>query len=814
MNFRFNYFKKVMLIATAFVLVSIMGIQLIGQEDLTYQVPPDKIVKLADAKRTPIVAVSPDGNNIILVERPGYPSIKVLSQPELKLAGLRINPATNGPSRSYPFNKITIKNLKTLKEIPITGLPEDPQISTMGWSPDGQNIAFCITRDNGIELWYANLKDGKAVKLTEPILNGAIRGGMYSWLSDGKRIVFKAVPRDRGERPVKDPVPKGPVVQANEGKKSAVRTYQDLLKSKYDEKLFTYYATSQLMVIDLGGNAKPLGKPGLIKSFSLSPDANYVMVQVMKTPFSYLVPYSRFKHSVDILDMNGKLVKRIADIPLADDIAKGFDAVRKGPRSFEWRTDVPATLYWVEAQDGGNPKNKTDVRDKVFFATAPFEGKPKDGPTTKLRFSGFTWGNGKTAMINEFWWRTRKVKTSMFQPDAPEKPVTVLFDRSFEDRYNDPGYFVTKRNKYGRQALLTDKKGNLFLRGSGASPEGNRPFIDRFNVRTKKATRLWRSKAPYYETISAVIDINKMKVLTRRESKKIQPNYYLRNLKSGKLKQVTHFSHPFPLLKDVEKQVIKYKRADGLQLTGDLYLPPGYKKSDGPLPVVMWAYPSEYKSKKAAAQVSGSPHQFVSVNYGSPILWVTQGYAVFDDISMPIIGEGEKEPNDTFIPQLVANARAAIDVLKEMGVGDPKRVAIGGHSYGAFMTANLLSHSRLFAAGIARSGAYNRTLTPFGFQSEERTLWEDTGIYIAMSPFMHAHKVKDPILLIHGQMDNNSGTFPIQSERYYHALKGHGAIARLVMLPFESHGYRARENILHMLWETYTWLEKYVKNKK
>jgi dipeptidyl aminopeptidase/acylaminoacyl peptidase len=363
--------------------------------------------------------------------------------------------------------------------------------------------------------------------------------------------------------------------------------------------------------------------------------------------------------------------------------------------------------------------------------------------------------------------------------------------------------------------LLTDKKKRyLYLRGSGASPEGNRPFLDRFDLKSKKSFRLWRSKAPYYESVTSVIDIDKNKVLTRREGKKIQPNYYIRNLKTGKLKQVTHFPHPFPQLKDVEKQFIKYKRADGIDLTGNLYLPPGYKKTAGPLPVLMWAYPWEFKSKTAAGQVTDSPYRFISLYYGSPILWITQGYAVFDDISMPIVGEGDEEPNDTYVEQLVANAKAAIDKLAEMGIGDSKRVAVGGHSYGAFMTANLLAHSRLFAAGIARSGAYNRTLTPFGFQAEERTLWEALDTYIGMSPFMHAHKVKDPILLIHGEMDSNSGTFPIQSKRFYHALKGHGATARLVMLPFESHGYRARESIMHMLWETYNWLEKYVKNKK
>lgn len=407
------------------------------------------------------------------------------------------------------------------------------------------------------------------------------------------------------------------------------------------------------------------------------------------------------------------------------------------------------------------------------------------------------------------------MQTLRFQPASPDKSPETIFDRSFEDRYNDPGSFVSKPNKWGKNVLLTGNNGKtLYLTGAGASPEGDRPFIDSFDLNTKKNKRLWRSQAPYYETVVSVIDIEKNTVLTRREGKKVQPDYFIRDLKKGKLKQISHFPHPYPTLKDVEKQMIKYKRDDGLELTGDLYLPPGYKKSDGPLPVFMWAYPQEFKSRSAAGQVTDSPYRFIRLYSSSPLLWLTRGYAVLDDPKIPIVGEGEEEPNDTYVKQLVAGAKAAIDKLVEMGIADRNRVAIGGHSYGAFMTANLLSHSRLFAAGIARSGAYNRTLTPFGFQSEERTFWEAPEVYFKMSPFMHVQNVKDPLLLIHGEADNNSGTFPIQSKRYYHALKGHGATVRLVMLPFESHGYRARESVMHVAWETYEWLEKYVKNRK
>jgi len=299
------------------------------------------------------------------------------------------------------------------------------------------------------------------------------------------------------------------------------------------------------------------------------------------------------------------------------------------------------------------------------------------------------------------------------------------------------------------------------------------------------------------------------------ESKKEYPNYYIRDIKKNVLKQITFNENPFRILDDVYKEVIRYKRTDGVELSATLYLPVGYKiESREKLPMIMWAYPTEFKDKNSAGQVTVSNNEFTFLNYGSPLYWLTKGYAVLDDASFPVIGEGKTEPNDTYITQLVANAKAAIDAIDSLGFIDRDRVAVGGHSYGAFMTANLLTHSNLFAAGIARSGAYNRTLTPFGFQSEERNYWEAPDVYNAMSPFQNAEKMKTPLLLIHGEEDNNSGTFPMQSERYFNALKGLGANARLVILPKESHGYAARESIMHMLWEQDQWLEKYVKNRK
>ncbi len=783
-----------------------------AQEKLRYQMPPATIADMVNAPQTPYVSVNATGDRMVLLERPGYPSIEELAQPELRLAGLRINPLTNGSSRAGSYSGMTIQSITGSSKLPVKGLPLNPRIQNVSWSPDGRKIGFTIENAEGIELWMADAENGAARKLTGPVINDAIGGRPYDWFSDSRTILYKSVLSDRGEAPVVPPAPGGPVIQQTTGGKAPVRTYQDLLEDPHDEALFEYYAASQLHILDTEtGDRQTFGEAGVISRASISPDNQYVLVNYIKRPYSYIVPYYRFASSVRILDRQGRPAAIIADLPPAENIPKGFGAVATGPRSFTWRNDVPATLYWVEAQDEGDPANEVAFRDKLYYLEAPFTGEKNRGIDLRLRYGGITWGNDELAIVEEWWWSTRESVTSRFMPEK-EDSRQVIFERSSEDRYSDPGEFQTDLNEYGREVLLTGRKENLlYLTGRGASPEGNRPFLRAFDLEKRTTRELWRSEAPYYEYPVSIIDPGKGLVLTRRESKEEPPNYYLRNFRKGDILPLTDFPNPYPQLKGIEKQVVSYKRSDGVDLKGDLYLPKEYKPGDGPLPVIMWAYPDEFKSADFASQVTGSPYEFIRLYWGSPLYFLTQGYAVLDDPGMPVVGEGDQEPNDGFRDQLVMNAAAAIDKLVDMGLADRSRIAIGGHSYGAFMTANLLAHSDLFAGGIARSGAYNRTLTPFGFQAEERTYWEAPEVYYTMSPFMHADKINEPVLMIHGAADNNSGTFPIQSERMFAALKGLGGNARLVMLPHESHGYRARESILHMFWEMNEFLEKYIK---
>ncbi|PKQ67131.1 S9 family peptidase [Labilibaculum manganireducens] len=787
-----------------------------AQENITYQKPSSEILDLVDVKVAPSVLIDESKDFMVLRYRDSYKTIAELSEVELRLGGLRINPKTNIGSRTNYYNDLKLINLKETNTSPkpVTGLPENPRLANFKWSPDQKMIAFTNTSQDGVEIWVLDLKKAVAAKLTEANVN-ANMGDVINWFEDSKSLLVKMISEDKKELiDTKNSIPTGPTISVNEGSKAQNRTYQDLLKNKNDEYNFEQLALSDLYKISLNGDKEKWLGAAMFESITFSPDGNYVMLTTIEKPFSYLVPYSRFPFKTTIYSSQGEMVQTVLEVPLIEELPKGFMAIRTGRRDLNWRDDKPATLIYTEALDDGDPENKVDFRDEVFELDAPFNGTPKSILKTINRFYTIDWGNDNIAIAMDYWWNTRNIKTYMFNPsDASQKPK-IISDRNYQDKYNDPGNFVHKRNKFGNYVLALDGD-NAFLIGDGYSEKGQYPFVDQLNLKTEKTERLYQST--YEDKIEDIQDFNSLnkKLLVRIESKTEYPNYYFRDIDKNKLKQLTNFENPFKSIQNVHKEVLNYKREDGLELSGTLYLPVGYdvnKKEK--MPMILWAYPKEFKDKTSASQNTQNPNEFTYPYWASPIYWVTKGYVVLDDASFPIIGEGETEPNDSFCKQLVSNAKAAIDAVDSLGYIDRNKVAVGGHSYGAFMVANLLSHSDLFAAGIARSGAYNRTLTPFGFQSEERSYWDAPEVYYKMSPFMHADEMKTPLLLIHGEADNNSGTYPMQSERYFNALKGLGANVRLVIFPKESHSYRAKESILHMLWEQDQWLEKYVKNRK
>lgn len=788
------------------------SINFYAQEATLYEKPPKEIEDLIDVPLAPAVAMDKSGETILFYSRDRYKSIEQLSQQEMRLGGLRINPVTNIGSRTTFYNDIELGSTKNNTRTKVKGLPATPQLSNFQFSPNDKYISFTHTTTEGVELWIVEIASSSAKKLTSAVLNANI-GQSVVWARDSQSLLVKMLPSNRPSLiDVSTQVPTGPIVSESDGEKAQNRTYQDLLKTPNDEINFEILAHSEIKKVNLSGEVQDFLPSAMYRSLRFSPDGKYLLTNRIQRPFSYLVPYQRFPSIDEVFTFEGQKVTTINETPLIEVLPQGFMSTQQGKRNIAWRSDKPATLYWVEAQDKGNPEIDVPYRDAVYQLEAPFSHEKQLVVKTINRYAGITWGNDKYAIVNDRWFSNRNTKTYVFNPSDNQQKPFAIFDRNYQDVYSNPGSFVTSENKYGMRVLELSRN-QAYLIGDGFTPEGQFPFVDEINLTNGNTKRLYESKyTDKLERIITALNLKKGNVLVRIESKNEFPNYYIRNIKrQDDLKQVTNFDNPYESLTSVHKEIIHYKREDGLELNGTLYLPANYDKKEK-LPLILWAYPREYKDRKTASQSTSNENIFVAPNYGSPIFWVTQGYAVLDNAAFPIVGEDNKEPNDSFRTQLIGNAKAAIDALDKLGYIDRNRVGVGGHSYGAFMTANLLSHSDLFAAGIARSGAYNRTLTPFGFQSEERNYWEAPELYYEMSPFMHAEKVKAPILLIHGAEDNNSGTYPMQSERYFNALKGLGATARLVMLPKESHGYAAKESILHMLWEQHEWLEKYVKN--
>jgi dipeptidyl aminopeptidase/acylaminoacyl peptidase len=791
-----------------------------------YKLPPKLIVDVVDAAPTPSALVSPRGDALLLVEFRPNPSIAVLAEPVLKLAGIRFSPALNAQQRTTELNSLTVQRIgaaagsaNSEKTIRIQ-TPDGARLGSPAWSPDGTKIAFTRDLADGVELWIADAATGKA-RAVKNVRVSDILSAPFEWMSDSKRLLVKLVPQSRGKAPEPPRVPTGPVVEETAGKQAQVRTYQDLLKNPSDESLFEYYATTQLGIVNTADDKLTLvGAPALIAGANPSPDEKHLLVTRLLKPFSYRVTADEFAKSIEIWDVaSGKMTKQIANLPVEDETPR--QGVPMGVRSITWQALHPAKLLWVEALDGGDPMKKADFRDKMMTLAAPFAAAPEEVCKVKHRFAGYGWTAQKDKIFITEFDRDRRWRTT-YLTDLATKPVqqSTLFDLSINDSYNNPGQPLYEQRTNGERVMVQDGD-FIYLVGTGASEQGDRPFLDKFNLKTLEKTRLYRSSETSYETVVGFVGekqgsekqgSSRNRIITRYESKTEVPNFFTVNLADGNKRiAITEFKDPTPQLTALKKELVKYKRADGVPLSGTLYLPPDYKPGTR-LPLIVWAYPLEYNDAATAGQVRSSPNRFTTRSRSySTIYFALQGYAVLQDATVPVVGSPETA-NNTFIEQITAGAKAAIDCLDSLGIADRKRVGVAGHSYGAFMTANLLAHTDLFAAGLAGSGAYNRTLTPFGFQGERRSYWEAPEIYTKLSPFTYANNIKKPLLMLHGEADNNPGTFPIQSQRLYAAIAGNGGTARLVMLPYESHGYLGRESVLHAMAEMLEWADKYVKN--
>tara|TARA_Y100000589_G_scaffold189410_1_gene179263 strand:- start:486 stop:2897 length:2412 start_codon:yes stop_codon:yes gene_type:complete len=787
------------------ILLLFISIPLFSQE---YKKPPEVISSMIEADPQPNLSFNNKGDYALVMVRDGYKPIEDLAIEELRIAGTRIDLKRYTSSRMTYYKSFYLIDINSGENINLD-YPKDGKFSFFSWSPDETKIAYTNTTEAGVELWVVDLNTKKSKKLSEKYINDILISP-FQWFNSGSSLLVSY--RCNSDMPLIKSVPSGPIIQQTNNQNAPSRTYQDLIKNKNDEILFEYYSCVELHKVSINGSDSKIVDRGMIKDYDISPGQDYLLVKKIKKPFSYLVPYYRFPYEVKTINIDNNIENIIADIPIDEVRPIGFDATRVGIRSVSWRDDKASELYWVEANDNGDPKVEVDGRDIVYTLESPFNGNKNELLRTNLRFSNIRWSTGNYAFLTERLWKNRNEVISLV--DLKARSIDkVLFDRQYDDIYSNPGTPVYKKNNFNRN-IVDIKKNSVYMVGQGGSPEGYKPFLSMLDLKSLKNKILFRSEAPYYETPVKVFTNKINSLVTSRESNSENPNYFLRDLQNGTKRQITFFDNPYKKLEQLKKEVINYKRKDGIDLSAVVYTLNTYESdNEGRLPVLIWAYPREYTSKKVASQVRNSPYRFTRINYGSPIFWALRGYAVMASTEMPIVGFDGDQPNDSFREQLIMNAEAAIDKIVDMGIGDRDRVGLGGHSYGAFMTANLLAHSDLFAAGIARSGAYNRTFTPFGFQREERTYWEAPELYNYMSPFMHADKVNEPLLLIHGEEDNNSGTFPVQSIRFFNAIKGHGGTSKLVMLPRESHGYRAKESILHMLYEMDSWLETHVKNK-
>lgn len=790
--------------ATALALVLSAGIASRAEAQDGYQLPPQNVADIVTRAPSPSVSVSPAKDQLLLLEREALPPVAELAKPMEKLAGLRLDPATNDQHGTRSIVGLSLQDVAT-GQVRRVALPANADISNVAWSADGGRVVFTNTRSDAMDLHVLDAATGAARTLMTGGVNPIFQGP--SWMPDGSLLVL-TIPQGRGAMPVESLTPQGPAIQvATGGQLAQTRTYQDLLENTHDKALFTWLATSQPVLMKSDGTGKrAVGEPRIYTDVTPSPDGRFLLMKWLSEPFSYQVPWSRFPLTTAVYTRDGKLVTTIAQQPLAD--ALPVQGVVTGRRNIQWHPTEDALLLWVEAQDGGDPRVKTDNRDNVLALAAPFTGEARLLARLEDRASGMMGIEGSDdVMVYEYDRDTRELRQMLVDVNDGTAP-RQLGIRNIQDAYNDPGQPLTTTTDRG-QVVARNLGGKLLLSGAGATPEGLRPFLRRFDLASLETEEIWRNSGEQLESVLDIVAPDGSAFITFYESPTNPGN--VRLYTNGTARFLTNFPDPHPELTGIKRELVTYRRVDGVDLTATLYLPPTYNDGDK-VPVVVWAYPMEFNDAATAGQNRDSPYRFTRIGGFSHLFFLTQGYGVLDRASMPVVGADPETVNDTFIEQVVANAKAAVDFTVERGFGDGVRIGVGGHSYGAFMTAHLLAQSDLFRAGIARSGAYNRTLTPFGFQAERRVFWDTPETYYRLSPFMAADKIKEPVLFIHGANDSNSGTFPEQSERMFAAVKGTGGTARLVMLPHEDHGYRGRESVLHTLYEMFEWFDRYVKN--
>ncbi len=776
----------------------------------TYSLPPADIIRWVDAPPEPSVIACPNYQWLLILPRNANPPITELAKPIAKLAGFRFQPQSRNAFQTEYWNSMELRGLRDSSGITIP-LQSNARIGRVSWSQHSDAVAFTLCFEERTELWWFAVEDPEHPKcICSRVVEALCE---FDWASDGKRLICFVPHIAEQSVAATAKVPRGPIIEESSAIESPARTYQDLLTNQAEAELFEQLITTQIVLVDPQSlDKRYIGKPGMYLSCASSPSDQYFLVSELKKPFSYTLPYQYFPHKKAVWNRLGEEVYEVCDLPLADRIP--IEGVRVGPRHVSWLPGTDATLIWCEALDDGDPRKNVEHRDRLMAKKVPSETAAYEILRIEHRYSGrLSLAQSNLMLVTQYDRDRRWTRTLLHDIEAPEAQPRVLSDRNIHDHYGDPGHVVSLRDHQGCRVAL-QVGGALALSGHGASPDGALPFLDLWDLNQGKARRVWQCEPGCYESVIHVrelSDAGTLEVVTRYESKVSPPNFRMHQLNSPTSVWLTNFADPLPELREFPKRLVRYRRRDGLELSATLYLPRDFREGER-LPLLLWAYPLEYSDPGTAGQMTRSPDRFTRLSGCSHLSLLTQGFAIMDNATMPVVGDPETM-NDRFIEQIIESAEAAIDFAVNEGVADRERVGVGGHSYGAFMVANLMAHSNLFKAGIARSGAYNRTLTPFGFQAERRPLWQARETYQKLSPFFYADQIKQPLLFIHGDDDNNPGTLTIQSKRMYQAIKGNGGICRLVLLPFEGHGYKARESILHTQMEMVEWLNRYVRDR-
>jgi dienelactone hydrolase len=841
---------KFRIILLIFLWIFLPGLMFAEQENLykeDYLLPPDIVQNILhrDSHFDVLSNLSPDKDHVMIPVREDFSSLELMMQKTYRLGMLEICPNVN---REWRLSTYGIKGLKIFsiaqKKSWVVQLPKNILISDMVWSPDGKKIAFLSHLRQGSQVWITDVESGKVEAIHEAFVMATLTGRrryrrdvisspsqMLQWTPNGS-VITLVVPENRGAEPKRDPIPDSPIIRHTREKATPTPTYPFLLRTSYDRELFRYYTTAQLAELVPGKPLRAIGDPAMYMNVSLSPDGLYILAEKLTEPFSFIVSYSDFPRDLVVMDMDGEILSSIRRIPLQE-VAARRD--RNGPlddlpRDVAWRPDgkglsflwrVPKTEEGKSKDEEEKDKNNNGLerKDRLMLLSPPFDlDRAEVIVSSQKKFEEISYGvDGRYAFAKisgrgeDFEKGTDIVAYDLGK--TPPKRIVLLKDIEEENPLEMPGNILRTMSGNGVISALTSSDGGaIYLQGEGYRKDFiNRPFIDRIEIETGKKERIFESAADMYERPLVALDGDLKAIVVSRESRTVFPDSWLWK-EGGSVMRLTSNRNPFPEFADCKREDFVFERRDGLEIRGHISLPVGYQSGEK-VPAVFWTYPREYGSFKEYERAALRRHNLnaflqLSTRNASDI-WLSQGYAVVVP-DIPIIGEDE-DYNNNYITHLVDSMYAAIRKVDELGNVDVDHLGHGGHSYGAFATANILARTPFFKAGIAGDGAYNRTLTPMTFQSERRFIWEAQDVYLEMSPFFQADHIDTPLLMYHGAVDNNTGTFLIQSERLIQALTGLGKNAVLYIYPFESHGPRCKETYMDMWARWLSFFDIYVK---